>query len=238
MSVSEALAEWRDFYAAVAEAGGALLGLLFVAITIRLDRHPHDRHARALAMGAIVALLHPLLASLVMLMPVAAPAQGVALLVIATSGLIATVRIASFETHHPGRESRLAAAYRYFLPLAAVLPLVADLVQGGSPGAAEAAHRAHRRDRPQRGLAGLASSTVRCALACRLIAPCTPRAAGRPSPTADPPSRSFPDRSCSPQCSVLLVSLKSPTRRAGALPGSLAAVQADTCHRASQDAAE
>jgi hypothetical protein len=119
MSVSEALVDWRDFYAAVAEAGGALLGLLFVAITIRLDRRPHDLHARALAMGAIVALLHPLLASLVMLLPVAAPAQGVTLLVIATSGLIATVGIASFETRHPGRESRLAAAYRYFLPLAA-----------------------------------------------------------------------------------------------------------------------
>lgn len=118
-SVSEALVDWRDFYAAVAEAGGALLGLLFVAITIRLDRHPHDRHTRALAMGAILALLHPLLASLVMLMPVAGPAQGVALLVLATSGLIATVRIASFETHHRGRESRLAAAYRFLLPLAA-----------------------------------------------------------------------------------------------------------------------
>jgi hypothetical protein len=119
MSVSETLVDWRDFYAAVAEAGGALLGLLFVAITLHLDRHPHDLRARALAMGAIVALLHPLLASLVMLLPVAAPAQGVALLVIAISGLIATVRIASFETHHPGQESRLAAAYRYFLPLAA-----------------------------------------------------------------------------------------------------------------------
>ena len=70
--MSEALVDWRDVYAAVAEAGGALLGLLFVAITIRLDRHPHDRHAHALAIGAIVALLHPLLASLAMLMPVAA----------------------------------------------------------------------------------------------------------------------------------------------------------------------
>lgn len=119
MSVSEALVDWRDFYAAVAEAGGALLGLLFVAITIRLDRHPHDRHARALAMGAILALLHPLLASLVMLMPVAAPAQGTALLVLATSGLIVTVKIASFETHHRGRDTYLTAAYRFFLPLAA-----------------------------------------------------------------------------------------------------------------------
>ena len=119
MSVSDALVDWRDFYSAVAEAGGALLGLLFVAITIRLDRHPHDLHARALGMGAIVALLHPLLASLAMLLPVAAPAQGIALLVLATSGLIATIRIASFETRHPGRETRLAAVFRYFLPLAA-----------------------------------------------------------------------------------------------------------------------
>jgi hypothetical protein len=94
MNVAEALVEWREFYAAVAEAGGALLGLLFVAITIRLDHRPRNLHARALGMGAIVALLHPLLASLAMLLPVAAPAQGIALLVLATWGLIATARIA------------------------------------------------------------------------------------------------------------------------------------------------
>jgi hypothetical protein len=51
MSVSDALVEWRTFYSAVAEAGGALLGLLFVAITIHLGRHPRDLHARALALG-------------------------------------------------------------------------------------------------------------------------------------------------------------------------------------------
>jgi aryl-alcohol dehydrogenase-like predicted oxidoreductase len=54
-----------------------------VVITIRLDRRPDDRQARALGIGAIVALLHPLLASLAMLLPVLDPAQGVALLVLA-----------------------------------------------------------------------------------------------------------------------------------------------------------
>ena len=122
--MAEALVEWREFYSAVAEAGGALLGLLFVAITIRLDHRPHDLHARALGMGAIVALLHPLLASLAMLLPVAAPAQGIALLVLATSGLVATIRIASFKARHPGREGRGTAAFRYFLPLVAEMLLV------------------------------------------------------------------------------------------------------------------
>ena len=124
MSVAEALVEWREFYAAVAEAGGALLGLLFVAITIRLDHRPHDLHARALGMGAIVALLHPLLASLAMLLPVAGPAQGIALLMLATSGLVATTRIASFKARHPSREGRGTAAFRYVLPLVAELLLV------------------------------------------------------------------------------------------------------------------
>lgn len=128
MNVAEALVEWREFYAAVAEAGGALLGLLFVAITIRLDHRPHDLHARALGMGAIVALLHPLLASLAMLLPVAAPAQGITLLVLATSGLIATARIASFKARHPGREGRGTAAFRYVLPVAAELLLVVAAV--------------------------------------------------------------------------------------------------------------
>ena len=126
MSVSEALVEWRDFYSAVAEAGGALLGLVFVAITIQLDRRPRDLHARALGMGAILALLHPLLASLVMLWPVEPVVQGVTLLVIATSGLVGTVQIASFERGHPGGETRFTSAFRYFLPLAAeVLLMVA-----------------------------------------------------------------------------------------------------------------
>lgn len=119
MSVSDALVEWRTFYSAVAEAGGALLGLLFVAITIHLGRHPRDLHARALALGAITSLLHPLLVALTMLLPVAAPVQAMVLLVIAGSGLIVTVRIASFETRHPGRETGVTAAFRYFLPLAA-----------------------------------------------------------------------------------------------------------------------
>ena len=123
MSVSEALVEWRTFYAAVAEAGGTLLGLVFVAITIHLGRHPLDVRTRALGIGAILALLHPLLASLVMLLPIAPVVQGIVLLVIATSGLAATVRIASFETRHPGREPRFVVAYRYFLPLAAEVML-------------------------------------------------------------------------------------------------------------------
>jgi hypothetical protein len=119
MSVAEALVEWRTFYAAVAEAGGTLLGLVFVGITIHLGRHPLDLRTRALGLGAILALLHPLLVALTMLLPVASVVQGMICLVIAASGLVATVRIAAFETRHPGREPRFAVAYRYFLPLAA-----------------------------------------------------------------------------------------------------------------------
>jgi hypothetical protein len=51
MNVSDALAEWRTFYAAVAEAGGTLLGLVFVGITIHLGRHPPDLRTRALGIG-------------------------------------------------------------------------------------------------------------------------------------------------------------------------------------------
>jgi hypothetical protein len=123
MSVADALVEWRHFYAAVAEAGGALLGLVFVGITIHLGRHPLDPRTRALSLGAVLALLHPLLASLVMLLPVVPAVQGTVLLVIAASGLVATVRIASYKTRHPGRETRFTFAYRYVLPLAAEVVL-------------------------------------------------------------------------------------------------------------------
>src|SRR5512132_3592973 len=119
MSVAEAVVEWRTFYSAVAEAGGTLLGLVFVGITIHLGHHPLDLRTRALGLGAILALLHPLLVALTMLLPVASVVQGMICLVIAASGLVATVRIASFETRHRGRETRFTVAYRYFLPLAA-----------------------------------------------------------------------------------------------------------------------
>jgi hypothetical protein len=58
--------------------------------------------------------------------------------------------------------------------------------------------------RPTSGRRYANNSTDLYALASRLTALCIPRAVGRPSPTADPPSRSFPDHSCSPQGSVLL----------------------------------
>jgi hypothetical protein len=119
MSVAEALVEWRTFYSAVAEAGGTLLGLVFVGITIHLGRHPLDLRTRALGLGAILALLHPLLVALTMLLPVAPAVQGMICLVIAASGLVATVRIFAFEARHRGRETRFTVAYRYFLPLAA-----------------------------------------------------------------------------------------------------------------------
>ena len=92
---------------------------MFVGITIHLGRHPLDLRTRALGLGAILALLHPLMASLVMLLPVEPVVQGTLLLVIAASGLVATVRIASFKARHPGPETRFTMAYRYFLPLAA-----------------------------------------------------------------------------------------------------------------------
>jgi modulator of FtsH protease len=134
MSLSGALLEWRDFYAVVGNAGAALLGLTFVAISIHVGRHPLDLRTRAPGTIAILALLHPVLASLVMLLPVAALVQGIVLLVMAGPGLVMATRIASFETRHPGRETRFMVAYRYFLPLAAevILALAALALIVGS----------------------------------------------------------------------------------------------------------
>jgi hypothetical protein len=49
--VADALAEWHDFCAAVAEAGGSLLGLVVVGITIHLGRDPLGLRTRALGRG-------------------------------------------------------------------------------------------------------------------------------------------------------------------------------------------
>ena len=79
-------------------------------------------------MATYVDLLHPTLASLIMLVPMRPPGIGFWLLVLSVSSLVTTSSVAYQQSHHPRRETRAMIAYRYFVPLAAAAVLLAGSV--------------------------------------------------------------------------------------------------------------
>jgi hypothetical protein len=54
VDLREAIEGWNGFYAAVANAGAALLGLVFVGVSIRLARPPFDTRTRMLGTESVV----------------------------------------------------------------------------------------------------------------------------------------------------------------------------------------
>lgn len=123
VDLREAIEGWHGFYGAVANASAALLGLVFVGVLIRLGRPPFDTRTRLLGTDSVIDLLHPVLASLGMLLPVEPAAQGVGLLFLSMAGLAAIVGIAYVQISESGRERGLWLAYRYFIPLATAVIL-------------------------------------------------------------------------------------------------------------------
>lgn len=118
------LAEWRGFYAAVANATAALVGLVFVGASIRLAGRRADVRLRTLATMAVLGFLHPLFASLGMLLPVSQRALGAGLLVLALSGTAGAIAIDRSVARAGRHGRRLWIAYRYHVPVAAEVILV------------------------------------------------------------------------------------------------------------------
>ncbi len=116
----QAIEAWGEFYAAVANAGAALLGLVFVGISIHLSARSLESGTRLLGVESVTNLLYPLLVALVMLLPVDPWVQGLCVLVLGMIGLPGIIIIAWKQTRPPRQEPRLVLAYRHFLPLAAV----------------------------------------------------------------------------------------------------------------------
>jgi len=128
MTWETGLLEWRDFYIAVAGAGAALVGLVFVGASIQLSNRPLDSRIRILATMAVVNLLHPLIASLIMLVPGSPQVLGAGLLTLALAGLVGAIGIDRAKLRQPRIESRLWLVYRYFIPSAAELILAAGAI--------------------------------------------------------------------------------------------------------------
>lgn len=105
-TVAEAIENWGTFYAAVAGVGATLVGLVYVGITVHLGRHVLDERTRLLGTMSGVNLLHPVLAALVMLMPVDPRIRAGGLFLVALFALGGTVSIAAAETRHPAGQVR------------------------------------------------------------------------------------------------------------------------------------
>jgi len=73
--------EWTDFGVAVSGVSGALVGLIFVALSINLRQIVDSPSLPGRAMIALVLLSLPLLSAMLLLVPQPVPAYGVELLV-------------------------------------------------------------------------------------------------------------------------------------------------------------
>ena len=111
---------WHDFFVALAGATAALTGLLFVAVSINLDRILALEGLPERALESLVLLLTTLIVSLLSLVPdQSAVALGIELIVLggALGAFIANLRHGAVAMHAP-RVVRVA------LPIVCTLPLI------------------------------------------------------------------------------------------------------------------
>ena len=116
--------QWHDLFVAVAGASAALLGLLFVAVSINLGRILGFEGLPERALETLMLLLGVLLVSIVGLMPNQSHvALGVELLVIATTMIVIAVRLPILTGDASGREELTWKLSRWSVRVAAVGPL-------------------------------------------------------------------------------------------------------------------
>jgi hypothetical protein len=90
--VETELGEWSTFFAAFAEASAALLGLLFVAVSLLASGWRGSGRLSMVINQSGIELLYPLIASLLMLVPAGVPvAHGIGLLLLSAAGLATSI---------------------------------------------------------------------------------------------------------------------------------------------------
>src|SRR5262245_28883553 len=95
-SFAETVEAWHDFYVVLGGASAAMLGLLFVAVSLRLNvfRNQQLADVRAFALQTLAGFFALVLISLVLLVPEQSPAGvGIPLLCAGIAGIVAIVSV-------------------------------------------------------------------------------------------------------------------------------------------------
>ncbi len=121
-----AVEAWQPFFAATAGVTAVLLGLVFVGLSIHLERQALQGPTRGLAIGSATYLVYALFTSLAMLIPQGVPyAQGAALFIIALMGMTsAYAGFADARRSTTPRVSRGFLIFEFGLPYFAIVLLL------------------------------------------------------------------------------------------------------------------
>jgi len=103
LTYPEWLGQWREFYLMAGTAAVTLAGLLFVALSLHLDRLVEESHEHLLALARVTLLSFTmtLFASMIMLVPpVGAHQTAIMLGAMSVAGLSFTFRLTRAARHH------------------------------------------------------------------------------------------------------------------------------------------
>ena len=100
---AEWIERWHEFYLMAGTAAVTLAGLLFVALSLHLDRLVEESHEHLLALARVTLLSYTfvLFASMFLLVPPSSPRQTALMLgVMGVAGLLFTFRLTRATRHH------------------------------------------------------------------------------------------------------------------------------------------
>lgn len=128
MGINESIEGLRDFYGAVANATAALLGLVFVGMSLHRTLRRAPTPVTSLALASAITLIQPLLVSFVMLIPTGAPTVQAAGCLIVAAVLVVELGVVLRIHRRSHAEASGWLAYRFGIPLVAAAVLAAGAI--------------------------------------------------------------------------------------------------------------